>query len=112
MPRIVSYLNEDLIKSIRELYHGSSQSLSTTIAELVDIGYRVKQHHKAQKSASEEAERTGVADKHTEYLLRIMAMVADSYRCVRNNKSKHKENNTEDVLAKITANAQNYIDGN
>ena len=114
MPRVASYLKKDVIENIKKLYHNGDKSLSMMIAELIDIGYRVKQHHETQQTQKidlvEEEVKSDLADNHTEYLLRIMAMLADCYRCVRNDKSKYEENDAEVVLTKITSNAQNYID--
>lgn len=38
-----------------------------------------------------------------------MAIVADIYRCVRNDKSKYSEESVDDVLTTIASNTQNFI---
>ena len=106
--RIVSYLDDELLKSLNELCENSERPLSHIISELVDIGYRVKQHHDIDSNQQKD-KKSDLVDKHTEYLLKIMAITIDSYRCVRNEKSKYTEETTEDVLAKISTNTQNFI---
>ena len=107
--RIVSYIDDEVLKTLQEISKDSGKSLSNIISELIDIGYRVKQHHDAH-SDQQKNRKAELADKHTEYLLRIMAIVADVYRCVRNEKSRYPEEATEDVLTTITSNARNFID--
>ncbi|EKE01243.1 MAG: hypothetical protein ACD_21C00187G0005 [uncultured bacterium] len=111
MPRVVAFLDDGVIKNLKELYKNSDKSLSKIISELVDIGYRVKQHHEVQKVDLQEEKKAELTDKHTEYLLRTMAVVADTYRCVRNEKSKYKEEDIDNVLDTIISNTQSYING-
>lgn len=112
MARAVVFLDKDLVSNIEKLYESSDKTLPKIIVELAHIGYKVKQHHELQDFISQGAKESNFEDKHTEYLLRIMAMVADIYRCVRNKKSKYREENIDDVLNKIAYNAQSYIDKN
>ena len=110
MARAVVFLDQDLVSNIEKLYEGSDKTLSKIIVELARIGYKVKQHHESQGCILKGAKESNLEDRHTEYLLRIMAMVADTYRCVHNEKSKYKEENIETVLNKIACRAQDYID--
>jgi hypothetical protein len=106
--RVVSYVDNEILKTLRELYGSSDKPLSRIISEIIEIGYRVKQHHDTHANQHEDKKAELIA-KHTEYLLKIMAIATDAYRCVRNEKSKYKENTVEDVLATISTNAQNFI---
>jgi len=106
--RVASYLDDEVLKNLQELYKNSDRSISQIISELIDIGYRVKQHHEAH-SDQQEDKKSELVDKHTEYLLKIMAITTDVYRCVRNEKSKYAEETIESVLATITTNSQNFI---
>ncbi len=108
MQRIVSYLEDDVIEDIKKLYKDSNISISKMASELMDIGYKVKLHHESQSDLQEEKKAT-LVDKHTEYLLRIMAITADVYRCVRNEKSKYSEGTADEVLATVNARVQNFI---
>jgi len=111
MPRVVSFLNDEIMKNIKELYKDSDKSLSRIISELVDIGYKVKQHHETQQTDPIEKRKAELKDKHTEYLLRIMAVTTDIYRCIRNEKSKYNEELIDEVLDTIVTNARIFING-
>lgn len=109
--RIVSYVDDEVLKTLRELYRNSDKPLSHIISELIDIGYRVKQHHDAHSNQQESKEnkKAELVDKHTEYLLKIMAIATDIYRCVRNERSKYQESTIDEVLATISTNTHNFI---
>lgn len=109
MQRVVSYLEDDIVKGLKELYKNSDKSMSKIISEIIDIGYKVKLHHKENQSNPQIEKRAELKEKHTVYLLRIMAIAADIYRCVRNDKSKYDEENVDDVLTTIASNTQNFI---
>lgn len=108
MPKVSSFLNNAVIKNLKELSNNSDKSLSKIIAELIDIGYKVKLYHENQQP-DQQADKSLLPNKHTEYLLRIMAVAADIYRCVRNEKSKYDTDNVDDALVTIATNAQNFI---
>jgi hypothetical protein len=108
MQRIVSYLEDDIVYNIKKLYKDSDISISKMTSELIDIGYKVKLHHELH-SGSQEENKAALVDKHTEYLLKIMAIVNDIYRCVRNEKSKYAEGTVDEVLATIHTRAQVFI---
>ena len=84
-----------------------NKPLSHIISELIDIGYRVKQHHDTY-SSQQENKKAELIDKHTEYLLKIMAITTDIYRCVCNEKSKYNENTINEVLATISAKTHKF----
>lgn len=108
MQRISSYLEDDFVDKIKKLYQNSDVSISRMTAELIEIGYRVKLHHETHPSP-QEAKKAVLTDKHTEYLLKIMATVIDVYRCVRNEKSKYHENTVDEALATIHARTLSFI---
>ena len=111
MQKVSASLNTSTVINLKELSKSSGKSLSQTISELIEIGCKVKQYHETQKSNPQEAKKAELIDKHTEYLLRTMAIAADTYRCVRNENSKYTEESVMDVLAKIEFNAKKYIEG-
>lgn len=108
MQRISSYLEDDFVDKIKKLYQNSDISISNMIAELIDIGYRVKLHHEMSPNP-QEAKKTMLVDKHTEYLLKIMAIAADVYRCIRNENSKYQEDTADEALATIHARTLSFI---
>lgn len=110
--RIVTFVDDKIMTNIKELYKDSDKTISKIIAELVDIGYRVKQHQQTQLPNQKDnkiEENDPLIFKHSEYLLRIMAVVADIYRCTRNEKSKYKETIADDALNTIVINTQKFI---
>ena len=109
MRRIVSYLEDDVAEDIKKLYKNSNISISKMASELMDIGYKVKLHHESQSQSGLQEEKIALIDKHTEYLLKIMAITSDIYRCIRNDKSKYNENTVDKALATIHARTQNFI---
>jgi len=111
MQKISASLSASTVINLKELSKSSDKSLSQIISELIEIGYKVKQYHETQKSNPQETKKAELVEKHTEYLLRIMAIATDCYRCVRNENSKYSEETVRDVLVKITGNAKNFIDG-
>ena len=108
MQRIVTYLEDDVIYGIKKLYKNSNVSISKMASELMDIGYKVKLHHES-RSNSQEAKKAALVDKHTEYLLKIMAVTNDIYRYVRNGKSKYTESTVDEVFDTIHTRTQNFI---
>ncbi len=108
MQRIVSYLEDDVIENIKKLYKNSNISISKMASELMDIGYKVKLHHESH-SGLQEAKKAALVDKHTEYLLKIMAITNDVYRCVRNEKSKYAEDTVDEVLTIIHTRAKDFV---
>lgn len=110
MAKIATFINPELIKNIKELYKDSDKSFSKIVSELVDIGYKVKLHQNTQQQPGFQEERkANLKDKHTEYLLRIMAIASDVLRCTRNDRSKYSGESINDVLNTIAVNTQNFI---
>ena len=110
MLRVSASLSATTVVNLKELAKNSGKSLSQVIAELVEIGYKVKQCQETQKLNPQEAKKAELVDKHTEYLLRIMALVADIYICVRNEKSRYVEESVHDVFIRVVANTKEFID--
>ena len=111
MARIITYLDKETIKNLEKLAEKSGDSLSKTTSDLIEIGYKVRSYQDNQESNEMVQRKESLEEKHTEYLLKIMAVVNDIYRCVRNDKSKYSEENIADVLDKINSNINNFIKG-
>lgn len=111
MQKVSASLSTSMVVNLKELSKSSGKSLSQIISELIEIGCKVKQYQETQKSNQQEEKRAELVGKHTEYLLRIMAITADCYRCIRNEKSKYSAESVMDVLITIEGNAKKYIDG-
>jgi hypothetical protein len=109
MPRVVTYLSENNINDLKNLSKDLDIPLSKTIADAIDIGYKIKKYQKEQQTNPLESRKEELVSNHTEYLLQIMAVVNDIYRCVRNDKSKYDEKSFEEVFAKISSNIRKVI---
>ena len=109
MQRIVSYLEDDVVKNLRDLSKETDKSMSKIISEVIDIGYKVKLHHDINRPSLQEEKKAELKEKHTEYLLRILSIVADIYRCNRNDKSKYEAENANEALETISSNVINFI---
>ena len=111
MSKIIAYLNNNTLQNLKELSKNTDKSLSKTASELIEIGYQIKQYQEKQKLSPEEERKVELKNKHTEYLLRIMATAADIYRCVRNENSKYDVNDANTALDIIATNTESFIDG-
>lgn len=110
MPRLVTFIEDPLLQNLKKMSKDSKKSLSKLAAELIEIGYRAKQLQDG-KSNKEEEKKAELAEKHTEYLLRILTILSDIYRCVRNEKSTQSGGKVDDVLNAIKDSVQAYISG-
>lgn len=111
MPRIITYLSDELIQNLKEISTNSGKSISKITAELIETGYKIKHNKDVYKLNLEDEKKKELVDKHTEYLLRIMSIVGDIYRCVRNEKSKYEEENVDDAIKTIIESNIKYIEG-
>lgn len=109
MSRVAVFLKDNIIQDLKKLSKHNGKSLSSTISELVDIGYQIKQHQNDNAQTFSKDKLTDLSNKHTEYLLKTMAIATDIYRCIRNDKSKYEETTVNDVLNRIDANTSDFI---
>ena len=109
MARIVTFLDEDMIKKLKEISEASNKSVSKITAELIEAGYNIKHNHDNDIDSCQQKKQE-LTDKHTEYLLRILAIIQDMYCCVRNDKSHYDTENTADALKIIKADIAEELD--
>jgi len=110
MPKISTFVNDNFLKNLREMGKQQGKSLSKIASELIEIGYKVKQLQDG-KSNKEEEKRAELVAKHTEYLLRMLTILSDIYRCTRNEKSTQAGEKVDDILSAIKDSVQSYISG-
>lgn len=110
MPKISTFLSDEEILNLKEISKSSGKSISKISAELIAIGYKVKHHQETQAMSSWDKNKQELVDRHTEYLLRILAIITDIYRCVRNDKSQYAEDNIPEVIKTIKADITKEID--
>ena len=111
MSRVITYLDDTTMQNLKEVSKNSGKTVSKIAAELIKIGYDIKHNKEVHKLSHEEEKKQELVDKHTEYLLKILSIIGDTYRCVRNEKSKYGEENIDDVIKTITNINRKYIDG-
>jgi hypothetical protein len=109
MPQINSTLSINLINEIQEIAKKTNKSFSRFVSELIEQGLKLYKNNDVLLSQKTHPNNSDLESKHTEYLLRILAISADILRCTRNNKSKYSEKETDDVINTITSNVQKYI---
>ncbi len=110
MPKVTTFLNEDTIRNLNELCKNTGKSLSKIIAELVEIGYQIKQNHDTKKSITHDEKNTELALKHTEFLLRILNINSEILRKVYNEPSKCTEKTVDLKLAEIKTHVQKLVE--
>jgi hypothetical protein len=110
MPKISTFLNEDMIQNLKEIGNDSGKSISKIIAELIEIGYNIKYNKDIHAASLQDTKKQELVDKHTEYLLRILTIVQDTYLCARNENSQYEEEDASDALKTIQADITEEID--
>lgn len=101
MPRIVTFLNDETIQNLKEAGDNSGKSISKIVAELIEIGYNIKYNKDIHVASLQDKKKQELVDKHTEYLLRILTITKDMYRCTRNENSQYEEDDASDALKTI-----------
>lgn len=107
--RIITYLNKNTLADIKVLAKKSKKTLSATAAELIDIGYQLKQHQEKQNIDAIHPKKEELISRHTQYLLMIMAITSDILRCIRNEKSKYTEKTADEAINRIEKNTLDFI---
>ena len=74
MPKISTFLNEDTIKNLKLLSEESGKSLSKVVAELIELGYKIKQLQDEKQVNAKEQKMAELAERHSEYLLKLIAL--------------------------------------
>ena len=109
MPKINAYLNADMIKNLKSIQETSGEPLSKIVADLIISGYRVMQLKKEHETNEKQNKIPELETRTIEYILRILAITTDTYRCVRNEKSRHDAKNFDEAIDKITNNVLSLI---
>lgn len=103
MPKISTFLNEDMVQNLKEIGSESGKSISKITSELIEIGYNIKYNKDIHEASLQDRRKQELVDKHTEYLLRILTITKDMYRCTRNENSQYEEEDVSDALKTIKA---------
>ena len=111
MPRLVTFVDNELLKNLQQMAKDRDINVSKMASKLIETGYKVEQLQRGKSGENEAKKMEELRDKHSEYLLRILATTADILRCVHNDKSKYIDKDPEVVITKITENMQEYVRG-
>ena len=103
MPRVVTFLDDETIQNLKEIGDESGKSISKITSELIEIGYNIKYNKDIHVASLQDKRKQELVDKHTEYLLRILTITKDMYRCTRNENSQYEEEDTSGALKTIKA---------
>jgi hypothetical protein len=105
MPKVVTFVSNHILDTIKKTAGDSGKALSKAFSELIELGFKVQQINDNKNQNTSENPH----DRHTEFLLRILSVVSDIYRCNRNDNSLYKEKNMDEALDIMKFNALNYI---
>jgi hypothetical protein len=112
MHRIVTYIDENTKNQLESIQSKTGKSLSKIVSDFIETGCNVMKLKEKTIENKSHNKITELQNKTIEYLLRLMYLTSDIYRCVRNEKSKYETKNTEDVMEQITSNVTSYLDEN
>lgn len=110
MPKIVTFLSEDIAKNLKELSKNSGKPLSKITSELVEIGYQINQNKGIEKLKLPDEIWAEFNSKSMEYLLRILNIDSEILRKLNNEPSKCPGKNTELKLAEIKNYAKKHVE--
>jgi hypothetical protein len=112
MHRIVTYIDENTKNQLDAIHTKTGKSLSKIVADFIETGCNLIELKEKTIEDKSQNKITELQNKTIEYLLRLMYLTSDMYRCVRNEKSKYESKNTEDVMEQITSNVTSYLNEN
>ena len=116
MPKAYCYLSDKTIEKLNEIQEKEEhESFSQTMKDMVQLGINVYIHGK-ENPTMDDTERLRLEreeelrSQHTTYLLRIMEINADIFRCVFDkNKMIDSSENTEERIAIIKKKADDFV---
>lgn len=110
MPKVITFLNDSTVQSLKKLCKSSGKSLSKVTAVFVEIGYQASQSSDARKVNQKHESDMDFALKNREYLLRILNIDSEILRKLYNEPSKCRGRTVELKLAEIKAHAKNHVE--
>ena len=117
MPQVHCYLNQkmaDQLEQIRE--EEGYDSLSQAVKEMLSLGMKVHLVNKENPSIGEDEKKRfdkeeELRNLHTEYLLRMLELSADTFRCVYDkDKIKDAPDTAGEHIVKIKHKITKYLD--
>lgn len=117
MPKAYCYLTQKIVDQLEAIKQDEGhESLSGTMKEMLELGIKVYLQNKDNPELDADEKRrlekeAELAKQHTAYLLKLLAINADIFRCVYD-KSKVTDgaNSAEDHLAQMKNKVEDFIE--
>ena len=100
MPRIITYLSDDVMQDLKKISKSSGESVSKISAELIEIGHKIKYLQEPQELNLLD-KKSDLADTYMEYFLRILNINSEILRKLYDEPSKFTSKTAESILAEI-----------
>jgi len=110
MPKLQTFVTQPMLENLKTMSEKSGKPLSKISAELIEIGFQVQQLQEDNKAKPEKDVVKEMLHKHSEYLLRIIAVTSDILFCTHNNKSKHPDKTAKDALLIMKEYIRTYLE--
>jgi len=117
MPKAYCYLPQKTIDQLEavKLSDGYDSS-SHVMKDMIELGIKVhlmnKENHESIDEKNKREKEEELQKKHTTYLLRLLGLSADIFRCVHDkNKLPDSTNYVEEDIAKIKNKVDAFIEG-
>ena len=117
MPQVHCYLNQKMADQLEEIRKEEGyDSLSQAVKEMLSLGIKVHLVNKENPSLSDEEKsrlekEEELKNKHTEYLLRMLEISADTFRCVYDKeKIKDAPDTAGEHIVKVKQKISKYVE--
>lgn len=111
MPKLTTFLSPKVLSEITLIAEKEQKNKSKIACELIELGLKLRNsdHSTSESQAQRKAE---LEAKHTEYLLRLIAICSNIMKFTYDpDKNKLNREQVENELELIRSRAQGFIDG-
>jgi len=108
MPRIITYLSDDVMQDLKKISKSSGESVSKISAELIEIGHKVKYLQEPQELNLLD-KKSDLADTYMEYFLRILNINSEILRKLYDEPSKFHSRTAELKLKEIKTRIEKLV---
>ena len=111
MQKMSVFIDEETNNKLKELKIKSGKSLSRIASDFVKLGCFPIVNKEQLKQNIFDKNISSLESKHTEYLVKILHIILDVYRCTRNEKSRYPAATSDDAVKQISSIVTAYIQG-
>ena len=108
MAKISIYINAEMERKLDKIKKNSGKSLSKITSDLIETGYKVMELKKEQEG-NPQNKLAELEAKKMEYMLRLISITSDTYRHIRNEKSKYDAQDADGAINQMIDNVKAYI---